>query len=105
MSGFLKVNTSHVLELAELQGRAAQQVLAAAAAAQGVGASMMVNHGLVCMTSNSAVLIAEQERASACAKLNSVSSSLSTKLGTAASRYDQTDAQCAGKVDKEMHPR
>lgn len=105
MSGFLKVNTSHVLELAELQEKAAQQFLTAAAAAQGVGASMMVNHGPVCLTSNSAVLVAEQARAAACAKLNSVSSSLSTKLTTAASRYDQTDAQCAGKLGTEMHPR
>lgn len=105
MSGFLKVNTSHVMELAELQGKAAQQVLAAAAAAQGVGTSMMANHGMVCMTSNSAVLMAEQARAAACARLNSVSTSLSTKLTTAASRYDQTDAQCGGKLSKEMHPR
>ncbi|OMC37947.1 hypothetical protein A5740_03895 [Mycobacterium sp. GA-1841] len=105
MSGFLKVNTSHVLELAELQEKAAQQLLAAAAAAQGVGTSMMANHGMVCMTSNTAVLIAEQARAAACAKLNSVSASLSTKLGSAASQYDRADAQGAGKLDKEMHPR
>ncbi|TMS50084.1 ESX-1 secretion-associated protein [Mycobacterium sp. DBP42] len=105
MPDFLKVNTSHVLDLAELQGKAAQQLLTAAAAAQGVGTSMMVNHGLVCTTSNTAVLMAEQARAAACAKLNSVSTGLSTKLTTAASRYDQTDAQAAGKLGKEMRPR
>jgi hypothetical protein len=105
MSGELRVTTSHVRQLAERQGNAAQQILSAHGAAQGVSSSMMVNHGLVCATSNMAVSIAEQARAAACAKLNSTSTSLSKKLGVAASRYDQTDAQAAGKLGKEMHPR
>ena len=105
MSDYLRVNTAHVRELAEQQGKAAQQVLEALAAAQGVGTSMWANHGMVCATSNTAVLLAEQARAMACANINTVSTSLSQKLGIAASRYDGTDTQSAGKLDKEMHPR
>ncbi|MBX8689614.1 hypothetical protein A5722_25890 [Mycobacterium vulneris] len=105
MSGELRVITSHVLELAERQSTAAQQVLAAAAASHGVSTSMMVNHGVVCASANAAVAMAESARAAACAGLNSVSTNLSSRLGLAAARYDQTDAQGAGKLGKEMHPR
>lgn len=105
MSGELRVTTSHVRELAERQGTAAQQIEAAAAAAQGVGTSMMSNHGMVCATSNLAVSMAEQARAAACAKMNAVSTGLSAKLGIAATKYDSADVQGAGKLNTEMHPR
>ncbi|WP_166908528.1 type VII secretion target [Mycobacterium sp. DL440] len=105
MSGELRVITSHVLELAERQNTAAQQILAAAAASHGVSTSMMVNHGVVCSAANAAVAAAEAARAAACAGLNSVSTSLSSRLGLAASRYDQSDTQESGKLSKEMHPR
>lgn len=105
MSGELRVITSHVLELAERQNTAAQEILAAAAASHGVSASMMVNHGMVCASANAAVAMAESARAAACAGMNSVSTSLSSRLGLAASRYDQTDAKGAGKLSKEIHPR
>ncbi|MBU9762733.1 ESX-1 secretion-associated protein [Mycobacterium sp. TNTM28] len=105
MSGELRVTTSHVRELGERQGTAAQQIEAAGAAAQGVGMSMMGNHGVVCLTSNMAVTMAEQARAAAAAKMNLVSTGLSEKLGIAATLYDRADAQGAGKLDKEMHPR
>ncbi|MUL81998.1 MULTISPECIES: ESX-1 secretion-associated protein [unclassified Mycolicibacterium] len=105
MSGELRVITSHVLELAERQGIAAEQILAAATAAHGVSTSMTVNHGMVCTSANMAVAMAEQARAAACAGLNSVSTTLSSRLGLAASRYDQADTHGAGKLNKEMHPR
>ncbi|MDH6198204.1 hypothetical protein M2272_004863 [Mycobacterium frederiksbergense] len=105
MSGELRVNTSHVRELAQRQGTAAQQVQSAAATTQGVSMSMLANHGIVCTTANTAVAAAEQARAAACASMNLVSTSLAEKLGVAASRYDGTDTQSAGKLSKEMHPR
>ncbi|MEW2482224.1 ESX-1 secretion-associated protein [Mycobacterium sp. NPDC049093] len=105
MSGELRVITSHVLELAQMQATAAEQILAAASASHGVSTSMVVNHGVVCSAANAAVAAAEAARAAACAGLNSVSTSLSSRLGVAASRYDQSDAQGAGKLGKEMHPR
>ena len=105
MSGELRVITSHVLELAQMQATAAEQILAAATASHGVSTSMAVNHGTVCATSTAAVAAAEAARAAACAGLNSVSTSLSSRLGLAASQYDQSDTQEAGKLGKEMQPR
>ncbi len=105
MSNYLRVNTAHVRELADHQAKAAQQVLAARAAANGVSASMWANHGMVCVLSNTAVMEAERAREAACAGMNATSTSLSEKLGVAASRYDEQDAQSAGKLEKEMHPR
>lgn len=105
MSGELRVITSHVLELAQMQATAAEQIVAAATASHGVSTSMVVNHGVVCSAANAAVAAAESARAAACAGMNSVSTSLSSRLGMAAARYDQSDAQGAGKLSREMHPR
>ncbi|WP_082941644.1 ESX-1 secretion-associated protein [Mycolicibacterium peregrinum] len=105
MSGELRVDTSHVRDLAERQSTAAKQVLEAGTTTNGVGMSMLANHGVVCAPANTAVTAAEQARAFACASMNAVSSSLSQKLGVAASRYDGTDAQSAGQLGKQMHPR
>ncbi|WKG04255.1 ESX-1 secretion-associated protein [Mycolicibacterium sp. HK-90] len=105
MPDHLRVNTTHVRELADRQAKAAQQVLVALAAAQGVGTSMWANHGVVCGLSNTAVIDAELARAAACASMNTASENLSQKLRTAASRYDQTDARSADKLNNKMHPR
>ena len=105
MPSELRVKTSHVRELAERQASAAKQISEAVSTTQGVGTSMLVNHGIACAFANDAVTAAEQARAAACATMNAVSTSLGQRLGIAASLYDSTDAQGASKLDKEMHPR
>lgn len=102
MSGELRVITGYVQELAELQGRTAQQILSALEAAQGVGTSMWKNHGMVCAPSNSAVIAAETARRAACTRMNAKSEELAQKLDMARKLYDGTDMQEEQKLDDEM---
>ena len=106
MSGeFLGVISAHIRELSEGHTKANSAVSAAAKLTDGVSGSMWLSHGAVCAASNTAVGMAHSAREAACAAMATRSHDLSQKLTDAATDYDQTDAESAGNLIKEMHPR
>ena len=105
MTGELHVTTARVRELAGKQDEAATAIAAATTVTAGVSSSMWANHGLVCWLTNIAVANAESARTNACTAMETKSKDLATKLNTAATQYDQTDAQAGEKICKTMPPR
>ncbi|MCP3811541.1 ESX-1 secretion-associated protein [Mycobacteriaceae bacterium Msp059] len=103
--GILGVTAPYVRELSERQRQAEGYIKVGATITDGVGASMLVNHGVICSDSIAAVGLANTAREAACAAMAAMSNDLSEKLNSAASQYDQTDSQGAGKLGKAMHPR
>jgi hypothetical protein len=101
----LRVTSAHVRELAARQAAAAAQIQQAAAAAEGTTASMAVTHGFVCAPAILAVQAAEAARSAACAAMAAVSTDLNENLTTAATVYDDVDAQSGQNLSGEMHPR
>lgn len=104
MSGEVRVSTPELRTLAGTQHQAVAEIGSAVAAAQGVGASMAVNHGVICAGTTAAVRAAEQVRSTAGTGMQAVSGDLAEKLTTAASSYDQTDQQAAGNLGEQMPP-
>jgi ESX secretion-associated protein EspC/F len=105
MTGELRVTTEHLRKLSANQIAAAAQIAASAVVADGVSTSMWMNHGLICAPTNIAVAAAELTRRNACRAIQSTSSDLAEKLDTAATKYDQTDAQAGEKIHGKMRPR
>lgn len=103
--GFLGVISAHIRELSAGQTKANSAIGAAAKLTDGVSKSMWLSHGAVCAASNTAVGMAHSAREAASTAMAATSHDLSQKLGVAASRYDQTDAQAGGTLNQEMHPR
>ncbi|BBX89631.1 ESX-1 secretion-associated protein [Mycolicibacterium boenickei] len=103
--GTLGVTSSHVRQLSDGQSTAMTSIQSNAKVTDGVAASMFVNHGPICLASITALGMANDARAAACAAMASVSQDMAKKLDVTASQYDQTDAEAAAKIDKEMHPR
>jgi hypothetical protein len=105
MTGELRVTTEHLRKLSATQIAAAAKIAASAIVADGVSTSMWVNHGLICAPTNIAVAGAELARKNACRAIQTTSTDLAEKLDTAATKYDQTDAQARDKIDGKMRPR
>ncbi|OCB57597.1 hypothetical protein A5722_00470 [Mycobacterium vulneris] len=105
MTGFLGVISAHIRELSEGQSKADSAFNAVAKLTDGVSGSMWLNHGLACAASNTAVGMAHNARAAACAAMASKSRDLSEKLNIAGSRYDRTDSEAEADIGKEMYPR
>ncbi|KLI05161.1 hypothetical protein ACT17_19540 [Mycolicibacterium conceptionense] len=103
--GFLGVTSAHVRELSEGQSLADSAISVAAKVTEGVAGSMWLSHGAVCAASNTAVGVAHDARAAACAAMASKSRDLSEKLNIAGSRYDRTDSEAEADIGKEMYPR
>ncbi|CDP87130.1 MULTISPECIES: ESX-1 secretion-associated protein [Mycolicibacterium] len=103
--GILGVTSSHIRELSDGQSTAKTLIELNAEVTDGVSASMVVNHGPICAASIAALAFANTARDGACAALAAVSQDMSEKLDITASKYDQTDAEAAAKLEKEMHPR
>jgi hypothetical protein len=103
--GSLGVTSSHVRQLSDGQNMAKAAISSNAKVTDGVSASMLVNHGPICLASIAALTLANNAREAACTAMASVSQDMAEKLDITASRYDQTDAEAAAKIDKEMHPR
>lgn len=100
----LHVETAELRELATKQSQAATDFGAAGAATEGTGSSVMSTHGMIAAATAMATNAANAARTVAASKMQTVSSGLSEKLGTAASRYDQTDSQEQGNFNQQMHP-
>ncbi|MBS9532805.1 ESX-1 secretion-associated protein [Mycobacterium sp. M1] len=105
MGDLLKVDPADVRKAASHQQEAATQLGSAATAANGVGASMGVNHGFICSGTAAATVMAEQARSLATLGVQSVSVDLSEKLQAAATMYETTDQQQAAKINERMHPQ
>lgn len=103
--GFLQVIPAHIRELSEGQSKADSAFNAVAKLTEGVSGSMWLNHGVICVASNTAVDMAHNARAAACAAMAAKSRDLSEKLNIAGSRYDQTDSETEADIGKEMYPR
>ncbi|BBX90218.1 ESX-1 secretion-associated protein [Mycolicibacterium boenickei] len=103
--GTLGVTTAHIQELSDGQGIAKKYIELTAEVTDGVCASMLVNHGPVCAVSITALAMADNARAAACAAMAAVSQDMSEKLKVSATQYDQTDTQAGADIGKEMHPR
>lgn len=71
MTGFLGVISAHIRELSEGQSKADSAFNAVAKLTDGVSGSMWLNHGLACAASNTAVGMAHNARAAACAAMAS----------------------------------
>lgn len=103
--GFLEVVPAHIRELSEGQSKANSAFNAVAKLTEGVSGSMWLNHGVVCVASNTAVGMAHSAREAACAAMASKSQDLSEKLNISGSRYNQTDSQAEADIGREMNPR
>ncbi len=103
--GILGVTAPYVRELSGRQRQAEGYIKVGATITDGVGASMLVNHGVICSDSIAALGLANTAREAACAAMASMSHDLSEKLDSAASQYDRTDGQGAGNLGRAMHPR
>lgn len=103
--GTLGVTSSHVRELSDGQSMAKTFIELNAEVTDGIGVSMFASHGPICLASITALGMANDARAAACAAMASVSQDMSVKLDSAAAQYDQTDTQAGADLGKEMHPR
>ncbi|ODR26604.1 ESX-1 secretion-associated protein [Mycolicibacterium porcinum] len=103
--GMLGVTAPYVRELSGRQRKAEGYIKVGATITDGVSESMLVNHGVICLSSITALALANGAREAACAAMASVSQDMSKKLTAAAAKYDQTDAQAGADIGKEMHPR
>ncbi|OHT90680.1 ESX-1 secretion-associated protein [Mycobacterium syngnathidarum] len=103
--GILGVTAPYVRQLSGRQRQAAGYIKVGATITDGVGASMLVNHGVICSDSIAALGFANTAREAACAAMASMSYGLAEKLDSAASQYDRTDSQGAGMLGSQMHPR
>ncbi|WP_193044637.1 ESX-1 secretion-associated protein [Mycolicibacterium baixiangningiae] len=105
MTDNLRVTASHVRQLAARQAEAAAGIETASTVTDGLGVAMWMTHGIICAPSNAAMGATESARDAACAAMKSVSNDLSTKLGTAAERYEGTDRAGRARLDEQMPPR
>lgn len=104
MANELHVETSELRELANQQSQAAAEFGDAGAATEGAGASVLSTHGVIASATAMAVNAANTARSAAASNLQTVSSGLSEKLGTAAAQYERTDSQEQGNLNSQMHP-
>lgn len=104
MGDHLRVDPGEVRRVAHQQQDAATQLGPAATAANGVGTSMLVNHGIICAATSAATIMAEQTRSLATLGTQMVSADLSEKLHMAATMYETTDQQMASQINERMHP-
>ncbi|OBG85128.1 hypothetical protein A5699_25315 [Mycobacterium sp. E802] len=103
--GILGVTAPYVLELSGRQRAVAGSIKVGATITEGVSEAMLVNHGVICLTSISALARANAAREAACAAMASVSNAMSQKLNAAATQYQSTDARSGADLGKQMHPR
>ncbi|QRY52816.1 ESX-1 secretion-associated protein [Mycolicibacterium septicum] len=103
--GILRVTSSHIRELSDGQHTAKTLIELNAEVTDGVSSSMVVNHGPICAASIAALALANTARDGACAAMAAMSQDMSQKLDITASQYDETDAEAAATLDKEVHPR
>ena len=100
----LKVQTSEVRDLASDQLSAAQGYGATASTTSGTSSSVLITHGVICMGTSAAVASVSAARAAAALAMQTVSSGLAENLQSAASYYDQVDAQGQSALDSQMNP-
>ncbi|CDP89113.1 MULTISPECIES: ESX-1 secretion-associated protein [Mycolicibacterium] len=103
MSGELNVLTSDLRAMSTIQNEAASGFSAAGDTTSWVEWKVLATHGPVCWSSQQALCEANEARKSACETMMNTSNDLAENLTTAASQYDQTDAQEAGTLGRTMH--
>jgi Excreted virulence factor EspC, type VII ESX diderm len=104
MTNELRVETAELRDLANRQSQAAAEFGEAGATTDGAGASVLSTHGVIASATAMATNAANGARSTAASTMQTVSSGLSEKLGTAASQYDQTDSQEQSNLNQQMHP-
>ncbi|MGA5545288.1 ESX-1 secretion-associated protein [Mycobacterium sp. NPDC051198] len=103
MSGQLKVLTSDLRDMSTTQNAAAAGFSAAGDTTSFVEWEVLTTHGPICWLSQQALCEANEARKAASEAMMNTSNDLSQKLTTAASQYDQTDAQESGNLGRTMH--
>jgi hypothetical protein len=98
----LKVLTSDLRHMSTIQDQAASGFSAAGNTTSWVEWKVLATHGVVCWTSQQALCEANEARKAACETMMDTSDDLAEKLTTAASHYDQTDAQESGSLHQTM---
>lgn len=98
-SDVLRVNTTHLRELASHHGQTAAEMSIAAERVAGVHRRIRISHGDV--ASPTAVMIkrVEQLRCAAGHRIAAISGMLSDDLATAAHNYDTTDHASGARAD------
>ncbi|CAM5713305.1 ESX-1 secretion-associated protein [Mycolicibacterium aubagnense] len=102
MAGKLQVTTSELRELSTKQDDAAAVFSAAGNTTSYVEVKVLATHGPLCMSTQSALSAANNARKAACEQMQNKSRNLASNLTTAASQYDQTDAQEGSHLSKQM---
>lgn len=104
MSRNLQVQTSEVRDLSAKQESAAQGYGATAGTTSMASMAVLVTHGVVCSGTAMALSGVNSARGAAVTAMQTVSSELAGNLETAASYYDQVDAQAQAGIAAQMHP-
>lgn len=102
MSGELNVLTSDLRDMSATHGAAAAGFSAAGDTTSYVEWKVLATHGVICWNSQQALCDANDARKSASETMMKKSNELAENLTTAASQYDQTDAQEAGTLGRTM---
>lgn len=103
MSDELNVLTSDLRDMSTTHDAAAAGFSSAGDATSFVEWKVLATHGPICWSSQQALCEANEARKSASEAMMEASNDLSQKLTTAASQYDQTDAQESGTLGRTMH--
>ncbi|WP_210687156.1 type VII secretion target [Mycolicibacterium sp. GESEQ-9] len=104
MSTKLQVQTSEVRDLSAKQVAAAQGYGSTVGATSSASMSVLISHGVVCSGTAMALSSVNSARVAAVTAMQQVSSDLAESLETAASHYDQVDAQAQASIGAQMHP-
>ncbi|MGV0746077.1 ESX-1 secretion-associated protein [Mycolicibacterium sp. XJ870] len=96
--------SEQILSTASIQADAATKIETAKSATHGTAGHVFQTHGLVCSPTAMALKSAELSRRNAAEKMHLISTDLSVKLTSAATEYDGTDQQEAGKLNGQMQP-
>ncbi|WP_166905360.1 ESX-1 secretion-associated protein [Mycobacterium sp. DL440] len=102
MSDELNVLTSDLRDMSTTHDAAATGFSAAGDTTSFVEWKVLATHGPICWSSQQALCEANEARKSASEAMMNASNDLSQKLTTAASQYDQTDAQESGTLGRTM---
>lgn len=103
MSDELNVLTSDLRDMSTTHDTAAAGFSAAGDTTSFVEWKVLATHGPICWSSQQALCEANEARKSASEAMMKKSNELSGNLTTAASQYDQTDAQESGTLGRTMH--
>lgn len=101
----LSVTSKYLVDvLAAAQDGTRENIRGSAAAVNGVGVNVWVNHGASCGLGNDAVVEVEVRRAEAAELMVKVATNLAVKLRAAAKAYEGTDHRAAQELNKQVIP-